>query len=57
MRQILTMEFLHPREMGLERPAEALGQDGDSLAHSLAFPDGDLPISEIHVFDPQAQAF
>jgi hypothetical protein len=54
--ELLSMQFLDAGEMRLERTAKSLGQDRDPLAHSFALADRDLPIAEVDVFDPEAEA-
>lgn len=55
--EVLTMQFLDPCELGLERPDESFGEEGDAFAHSLGLAHGNLAVTKIDVFDPQAQAF
>jgi hypothetical protein len=55
--EVLMMEFLDPGEVRLQRGAKAVGQNGHSLPHTLAFSNGDLPIPEIDVFDAETETF
>ena len=55
--EVLAMQSLDPCEMGLERPDEPLGKEGDAFTHSLGLTHGNLAVTKIDVFDPQAQAF
>jgi hypothetical protein len=51
------VKLFHASEMGLERVHEAVGEDGNSLPHPLAFADSNLAIAEIDVFDAESEAF
>ena len=55
--EIKAMQFLDPGEMNLQWAAEAFWQKRDSLPQSLAFPDRDLPITEVDVLDSKTQTF
>jgi hypothetical protein len=54
--EVLLVEFFDAGEVRLHGPQEALGEDGDSLAHALSFADGDLAIGEVDIFDPQPES-
>ena len=55
--EILLVKFFHTAQMGLQRPDEAIGEDGDAFAQSLSFANGNLAIAEIDVLDAQAKTF
>jgi len=51
------MQFLDSYKVALERPDEPLGQKGDAFPHSFGLAHRDLTVTEVDVFDAQAQAF
>ena len=55
--EVLLMKFFYAAEMGLQRPNEAIGKDGDAFAQPLPFADGNLAIAEIDILHAKAKTF
>lgn len=56
-RQILAVQLANASEVSLKWGFESLGQQGNAVALSFAFANGDLVIAKVYVFHPQAQRF
>ncbi len=50
------MKLFDPRQVGLKRFAQLVGQHGEAIFHPFAFADDDLVLGKVEVFDAQADA-